>query len=268
MIATLITGCAAACNSPTTPTAGASQSMSSVETFAVTGIVTDVRDAPVPGAWITMRYYVGGMIRQALVETDASGSYAVQFTSTPFSMSDGRSAARAEVLADGFDWYWRNVPATSPRVENFRLRRITHIQAGGSGVVSVTTDNGTCQGWLHGPCGRARVTVPANGNLTVEAVPTQQGADLPALEVCCVGGDEVQGNPITIPVLAGKEVWVELGQNRPGGIPSATVEVKTSFEHFDPFDSQPFLRHSWFGHDHDRTGTTSVFGYASASRAL
>lgn len=236
-IAMLIAGCAAACNSrgPTTPTAAASQATpptTSGETFAVTGIVTDDRDAPIAGAQVTMRYYLDGRIFTSVVATDASGGYAVQFTSNPFSMSDGRSAARAEVVADGFDWYWRNVPATSPRVENFRLRRITHIKAGGSGVVSVTSEIGSCLGWLYGPCGRARVTVLVDGNLTVEAVPTEATAAPPQLEVCCVSGNEVYGNPVTLPVTAGMEVWVEVGQKGPGGIPSKTVEVKTSFEPF------------------------------------
>ena len=107
--------------------------------------------------------------------------------------------------------------ATSPRlVEDFRLLRIKRVTAGGSIVLSVSRENGDCTGWLAGPCGRLRVVAPADGNLTVEAVPTQEPAGLPQIQVCCVGGDERYGNPVTLRVNAGEEMWVEVGQQRPG----------------------------------------------------
>ena len=74
------------------------------------------------------------------------------------------------------------------------------------------------------------MTTSVHGNLTLEAVPTEA-----AIEVCCFGGAERYGNPVTLPVTAGAEVWVEVGQ--PSGPPGArsggvigSVALKTSFE--------------------------------------
>jgi hypothetical protein len=125
--------------------------------------------------------------------------------------------------------------ATAPRlVENFRLNRVTRIPAGDSVVLSISPDNGDCLGWLLGPCGRARVTVPVSGNLTLEAVAAGVPGGRPAIEACCVGGNEVGGNPVSLPVVAGTEIWVEVGQ--PSGPPgtngsvSGPVTLKTSLE--------------------------------------
>ena len=147
--------------------------------------------------------------------------------------SGSRGAARVEVVAEGYEWYWRTVLATVPRlVENFRLQRVKRMTAGDSIVLSVAPDNGDCLGWLYGPCGRVRVAAPADGNLTVEAVLTQGSAGLPQLEVCCVSGNERYGNPVTLPVTAGTEVSVEVGQSAAGVTASQTVAVKTSFQPF------------------------------------
>jgi hypothetical protein len=241
VIATLVAACAAACGTdreptalgPTTPTAQPQApplTPPSGEAFDVSGIVTDDRDTPVAGVQVTMRYRLEGRDLHAVALTDASGRYEIRFTSTPWTWPQGRGAARAEIMADGYDWYWRTVWATGPQlVENFRLNRLKRIGAGESIVMSLTPDNGDCLGWLYGPCGRVRVTVPADGDLMLEAVPLQRTADLPVLEVCCVSGNEVYGNPLTIQVPAGMEVWVEVGQKGPGGLPSETVAVNTSF---------------------------------------
>jgi hypothetical protein len=72
----------------------------------------------------------------------------------------------------------------------------------------------------------------ADGNLTVEAVPTQAPAGLPELEVCCASGSERYGNPVTLPVTAGSEMTVEIGQQRPGVTTSLSFVVKTSLAPF------------------------------------
>jgi hypothetical protein len=222
------TGCQG--GGPTTPTG--MHPPSNGEAFEVTGIVTDDQGVPVAGAVVTMRYWLGGFIGAPSMRTDASGGYTIGFTANPWMIgtTGSRAAARAEVVADGYDWYLRNVLATNPRVENFRLlRSIKPMTAGDSIVVSVTPDSGDCPGWLLGPCARLRVEAPANGNLTVEAVPTQEGAGAPQIQVCCVSGNERYGNPITLPVTAGSEVQVDVGQT-PGFTTSESVIVKTSLE--------------------------------------
>jgi hypothetical protein len=233
-IALLVT-LASACSEgggPTRPTE--TSLLANGETFQVAGVVTDDQGVPVAGAEVTMSHWLGGYVRRPAVQTDASGGYTIGFTSNPWMIgtTGGRGAARAEIVAEGYEWYWRTVLATIPRpVENFRLHRITRVAAGDSIILSVTADNGECTGWLLGPCGRLRVTAPSDGNLTIEAVPRQVNAGLPEIEVCCVSGDERYGNPVIVPVTAGAEMWVEVGQ-RPGVTASESVMVKTSLEPF------------------------------------
>jgi hypothetical protein len=217
---------------PATPTG--TPLASNGEAFEVTGIVTDDQGAPVAGAVVTMSHWLGGMVYRPSVRTDASGGYTIAFTSNPWTMGTtrNRAAARAEIVADTYDWYWSSIVATSSHlVENFRLQRIKRVTAGDSIVLAVTPANGDCTGWQLPPCGRLRVAAPADGNLTIEAVPTQMPAGLPQIEVCCVSGNEVGGNPVTLPVQAGSEMWVEVGQTR-GVTASESVIVKTSLEPF------------------------------------
>ena len=42
---------------------------------------------------------------------------------------------------------------------------------------------------------------------------TQEAPALPQLEVCCLGGNEQYGNPVTLRVAAGSEMWIEVGQS-------------------------------------------------------
>jgi len=205
------------------------------EAFEVTGVVTDDQGVPVAGAEVTMSHWLGGMVHRPSVRTDGSGGYTIGFTSNPYmnGTSGSRGAARAEVVAEGYEWYWRTVVATIPRlVENFRLHRIKRVSAGDSIVLSVTPDNGQCIGWLYGPCGRLRVAAPADGNLTVEAIPTQLPGGFPQIQVCCLSGNEVYGNPVTLRVTAGSEMWVEVGQERAGFTTSVSFIVKTSLQPF------------------------------------
>jgi hypothetical protein len=239
VIAVMVAVLAAACQggSPTGPattslaqTGATSPAPSNRIAIEVTGRVTDAGGIPIVGAEVTMRHYFGGQTRSPSVQTDASGSYTLTFTADPLGGNAG-GAARAEIRADGYDWYNRTVPAVSAGVENFRLQRITRVTAGGSAVVSVTSENGDCLGWLYGPCGRLRIVPPAGGTLTVEAVATEEGATAPALEVCCVDGNEVYGNPVTLSATAGTELWVEVGQSRDAR-PSRSVLVTTSHKQF------------------------------------
>jgi hypothetical protein len=203
------------------------------ETFHVSGRVTDEQGGPMIATTMTMRYWLGGRIGVSTALTDTSGTYAVTFTSNPWSQAGGRGAARAEIITDGYDWYYRTVMATgADLVENFRLHRIRRFNPGESIVVPVTRDDGDCLGWLYSPCGRARVMVSADGNLTIEAVPLDGGAALPQIEACCLNGDERYGNPVTLPVHAGSETWVEVGQTGSTVLPSATVLVKASLQPF------------------------------------
>jgi hypothetical protein len=228
VVAMVLVVVAAGCNGggPITPT-GTSRPG---EAFEVTGVVTDDQAVPVGGAYVTM---ATAQARPSVM-TDASGTYKIDLKATPWvNPGTGQSfLARAEILADGYDEYWRTIDAARPLVQNFRLHRIERIRVGDSIVLSVTPDSGDCHVEFYGPCGRIRVSAPATGNLRVEAVPTQEGTVLPQLEVCCVAGNERYGNPVTIRMTAGTELRVEVGQASPGFVASESVIVKTSFEPF------------------------------------
>ena len=202
------------------PSSNETPQPSQSEAFEVTGVVTDDRGVPV--ANVEVRLFPGALSAR----TDASGAYTIGFTGT-------RGAWVGLQIADErYEWYTRTFRLTSSHfVEDFRLHEIKRVTAGGSIVLSLTPDNGRCSGWLYLPCGLVRVAVLADGTLTVEAVPTPVTQGLPAVLVCCVSGDEVGGNPVTLPVTAGTEVWVEVGQSGPG-FTINEVTVKTRFEPF------------------------------------
>ena len=93
-------------------------------------------------------------------------------------------------------------------------------------MLTVSPDNGDCLGWLYPPCGRARVTVPAAGWLTVVAEPQDAGAARPDVQACCVDGDERYGNPVRIPIARPIDIDVEVGQKGPPGTVSASVTLR------------------------------------------
>jgi len=71
---------------------------------------------------------VGGFVQWSSVLTDESGSYRSSFTATP--MQNG-FVARAQVVADGYEEYWRDLirSAGTTFVENFRLNRLVRVSA-------------------------------------------------------------------------------------------------------------------------------------------
>lgn len=236
----IVAGCADA-GSPTTPgqmpAAIASPSVTepipSLEgrPFTVSGRVTDERGIAIPQVDVTMRHYLNGRVYAPSVSTDMSGAYRIEFTSTPYRLGGDSATARAEIIADGYEWFWRDVVVTGEHlVENFSLRRRKQIAAGEAIVLSLTAQNGSCLGWLRGPCDRVRVVARAAGTLTIVATPRPASALSPEIQVCCVDGDERYGNPVTIPVTAGFEADVEVGQPHRQGYTSELVEVRTVFE--------------------------------------
>ena len=191
---------------------------------------------PLANVEVVMRHYFRGRTLAPSALTNATGSYRLEFTSTPYGLGEAgnSAAARAEVVAEGYEWYWRDVVAKdSSLVENFPLTRLKRITAGDSIVLSLINGDRLCLGWLRGPCDRTRVAVPADGMLTIVATPKDASAPLPAIEACCVDGNEQGGNPVTIRVRGGVDVDVEVGQpHSPGSRTSESVTIKTSFERF------------------------------------
>ena len=80
-----------------------------MQTFNVAGVVTDERGAPMAGAVVTMAHWVGGHVEFPSVSTDATGGYAISFTANPLGSS---FVARAQVVAEGYEEYWRSLMGT------------------------------------------------------------------------------------------------------------------------------------------------------------
>ena len=80
------------------------------------------------GAQVILAHWLGGKTQWPSTLTDASGSYRIRFTATPFVNG---FVARAQVTADGYEEYWRNITrsASSTFVENFRLDRVVRVTA-------------------------------------------------------------------------------------------------------------------------------------------
>ncbi len=197
------------------------------ERFEVSGVVTSDQGAPLVGAKVTMAT-TAAYPEWPSVLTDASGAYRIIFSATTMNHTVGKFVARAEVTAPEYELYWRSLVATTSSTfnESFRLQRIQRVVAGRLMNVSFASDIGECPGWVAQVCGTVRITVPTQGNVTVDVVAT--GGGRPTLEACCVAGDEVQGNPITVPGDAGTEVEVRIGLR--SGAPNAPSFVNQSFE--------------------------------------
>jgi hypothetical protein len=211
------------------------------ESFEVTGVVTDDQGGPLGAAVVTMRYWLGGKIGVQSVLTDASGRYAIGFTSNPWMIgTSGRGAAQAEIFDLAYERYQRTVTATnSSLIENFRLHGIQFIAAGDSLVLSVAPDDGECPDDASGPCRIVRVAAPADGVMTVEALSTQPATEQPQVEVCCVSGNERYGNPLTMPVTAGTAYYeVQIGLSR-GITTTQSVLLKTSLAPLEVPHSMP-----------------------------
>ena len=219
-------------NSSTSPS-GSPAVMRSGEPFEVSGIVSDDAGRPLQGIRVTMRHWLGGFSQSPAALTDAAGAYKIAFTANPWNEASSRRAAgRAELIADGYEWYYRTIYVTgSPLVENFRLHPVQRIAAGESVALPITREDGMCVtelSWtLATVCRTVLVKAPTNGSMTVQAI-SQGDAGQPLVSVCCVSGNDRGGNPVTLPVSAATEFTVEVGLL--GSITTTqSVVVKTSF---------------------------------------
>ena len=186
-----------------------------------------------PGVVVTMAHYTGNEVhslRWPTVTTDASGNYRIEFI--PYLLGNS-FVARAQVVADGYEEYWRSLrtDGRTTFVENVRLSRITRITAGDSIVLTVGPNIGECRGWVAAVCAVVRITVPKAGRLTIEAVSDDTIAERPPLEVCCESGNEVYGHPVTVNVAPGPELMLFIGLGQ-GISTTRSFKVKSSFEAF------------------------------------
>jgi hypothetical protein len=179
-----------------------------------------------------MAHYIGGVVHSPSTVADASGAYRISFSATVLQRSADRFIARAEVLADGYELYWYSLTApvgSNNLVGSFPLYRIRRVAAGDSMVAAFPSNVGECPSWMAERCGIVRIAVPRAGNLTVEVTPTDQSAGQPPLEICCVSGNEISGNPLTLSVDGGSESTVMIGLRR-GSTAAESFVVKTSLQ--------------------------------------
>jgi hypothetical protein len=227
----LLVGCSG--DSPTAPTApGSAAPAADGESFEVTGIVTDDQGRPLAGIPVTMRHYTAGKLQAPTTVTDAAGAYLLAFIANPWNSPSGRGAARAELVTDTYEWYYRTVFASGPHlVENFRLHPLQLVVSGDSAQLTIAADDGECiagLSWTLAKVCRTIALIPqANGSISVEAI-SQGDAGQPLMSVCCVGGDDRYGNPLTIPVSAELRFTVEIGLTGELTTPQPIV-VRVSF---------------------------------------
>jgi hypothetical protein len=232
VLLTAATACSGSTGTATSlPPAPSPSVLAGAQVFEVNGLVSDDAGKPLPSIVVTMRHWVGGLIQSPAALTDTAGAYTIRFTANPWNSSSGPAAARAELIADGYEWYYRTVLATGPRlVENFRLHPVHRITPGQSVALPLAPDDGECVSglsWTVAICRTVRVTTQAGGSMMVQA--TSQGdAGQPLVSVCCVSGDDRAGNPLTLPVAAATEFTVEVGLT--GGFTTTQpVVVTTAF---------------------------------------
>jgi hypothetical protein len=215
--AVLFLMCASACGgsgTPTAPSVGSSPVPPLPGNEILTGQVTDrITSAPLPGATVVFSQPHPA----PRVTTDGSGNY--RLTGLPGPGGGALVWAAAGSYEDDLRYY----RAAS---QDFRLYPVERIPAGGSTVVTVRPDDSLCWNNTHEPgygqdyvCRKVRI-VPADGVLTVEALPIG-GGSRPPLVVAVSAGNRVLverlGNPVSVELTGGTEVvaFVELASGSP-----------------------------------------------------
>jgi hypothetical protein len=189
----------------------------------MTGQVTDrLTSAPIAGATVVFSQ----PHPSPRVTSEGSGTYSMPGLPPP------GGGAYVWAMADGYD---PDVHPYRTSSQDFRLHPITMIPAGGSTVVTVRPDDSLCSndtfgpGWGVDPVCRLVHVRPANGVLTVEAIPVDAGSR-PRTEVLVTAGPLVlavrDGNPVSVDVTGGTEIIVLIAV--PPGSPTRAFTLTTS----------------------------------------
>jgi hypothetical protein len=250
----VILAASGACNSnptaPTTPSTPAATGGADLRLFHLSGVVTDEDGQPLPNAAVVINRYD--------VRLDGRPGYAVRWTETRTD-GQGRYEMDFEALRNGYHSSWlQNVVAfgyahvdtdghekdlqffassTSTVVGDFRLERRLRLAADGTATVTFRSDESICDGDAslnyEDLCRYVRITVPADGTLTVSASPSSGGATSPYLLVI---EDPISGanacpcgrGTVSYPVRAGSESLVAINIPRASSQPRSYA-VTTSF---------------------------------------
>jgi hypothetical protein len=170
--------------------------------FQLTGVVTADDGTPVSGAKIVVNFLVSAVPGTHYSETSGMtnglGVYTIDFTAVPGAMKgpggtdDAVAFAFAETpgclgpaapSACAHEGDSRYILSTNQHaIQDFHLRRITRITAGGSTVLTIAPDDAICvnnvQDMHPWPsefvCRTVRIVATGDGIMTVEAIPVWQ----------------------------------------------------------------------------------------------
>ena len=206
-------------------------------TVEMTGVVRGDDGSPLVAAKVTVSALAssapGTWYSYASAATNALGAYTLRFsgvsgvltgpagtqTAVAFAyVSAEQCTTLATLPTCGYEPDYRYVLSATPLIQNFRLHRVSMITAGESTVLTVAPDDTICvnnvQDMHPWPnefvCRTVRVVAPADGVMTLEAVPVDAGTAPPNLEVETVGDivccSERIANPASLPVTKGTVV--------------------------------------------------------------
>ena len=146
-----------------------------------------------PGAVVTMAHYTGGGVHRCTGQRCRPMHRATTGSVSQRILLGNSFVARAQVVADGYEEYWRSLRADGRTtfVENVRLCRRRASRRESRPCSRLSPDGGDCRRFMAGVCGVVRITIPKAGRLTVEAVSDDTMTERPPLEVCCESGNEV-----------------------------------------------------------------------------
>ena len=197
------------------------------EAFVVEGVISDESGTPVSGAKVS---FLDGLTDPS-VATDQSGFYRIEFTSFPGADHNERldppgtenTVGFLQVEASGYERFAQFLlaPSSGRIVEHLRVQRIRRVTAGASTMITIGPADTVCviDVWpgRNLTCGIVRLDVPSDGVATVTAVPADQSAPRPQIEL--YGGLKgTWGNPATLQVRAGTEYFINVqvpwGQER------------------------------------------------------
>jgi hypothetical protein len=198
----------------------------------LTGTATDDDGQPVADANFLIDFLLsdvpGTYFSQVSGVTDGTGFYRIDFNPVPGAMhgppGTNDAIAFGGLSKSGYEGDFHYVLGTTHDVsQNFHLHRIKRMTAGESTVVTVAPDDSICNNNIQDlhpwpqefVCRSVRVVATTAGIMTLEALSSAGGARA-GLAVETVGdgptqfGTPILGNPTSIQVTAGTEVWVNV----------------------------------------------------------
>jgi hypothetical protein len=205
--------------------------------FHLSGVATDDEGQPLVGARILLNYAFSAAALRPWTETttDAQGRYEADFEARLGGYFRA-STAQVSVVSDGHerdDRWFRPINNDPNQTVDLHPRVIRWIRVDEPVSVTVADDGAPCINnvrdmpnySIHWVCRKVRLVVPADGILTVTAVPRHAGGVQPDLTMegpgeldCCF-----LGNPLDMPVKAGMVVKISVEILE--GVPSQTFTL-------------------------------------------